>query len=110
MSDWLRRVLTRIHRLTAAGDVRFTLKALHEIAELEPSLDERDAIAVLRALSGNDSAGRLRSTTTGEWMYVFKPEAGTKRLYVKLILRDHCIVVSFHADSEESSNGDQNDA
>lgn len=106
MSDWLRRALTRIHRLTATGHVRFTLKALHEIAELEPSLDELDALAVIRTLSGNDSAGRLHSSATGEWMYVFKPEVGTKRLYVKLMLRDHCIVISFHGDTEESSNDD----
>ncbi len=42
--------------------------------------------------------GRLRSSSTGEWMYVFKPNAGAGVTYVKVILRNECIVVSFHED------------
>jgi hypothetical protein len=37
-------------------------------------------------------------------MYVFKPEATGDVLYVKLILRSDCIVVSFHEDE-----GDRNE-
>lgn len=31
-------------------------------------------------------------------MYVFKPTLGAVLVYVKVILRDDCVVVSFHAD------------
>ena len=45
------------------------------------------------------------SSTTGEWMYVFKPVVEGSVLYIKLILRNECVVVSFHEDDqgEESS-------
>jgi len=31
-------------------------------------------------------------------MYVFKPRVGETSIYLKLILRDGCLVVSFHED------------
>ena len=31
-------------------------------------------------------------------MYVFKPHVATIDLYIKVILRDECLVVSFHED------------
>lgn len=55
----------------------------------------RDVIA---GLGAEDSAGRLVSETTGEWMYVFKPDVGGQIIYVKLVLRGDCVVVSFHED------------
>ena len=33
-----------------------------------------------------------------EWMYVFSPSLAGVILYVKVIVRDDCIVVSFHED------------
>jgi len=57
--------------------------------------DVRDVIA---GLGADDSAGRLASETTGEWMYVFKPDVGGQIIYVKLVLRGDCVVVSFHED------------
>ncbi len=50
--------------------------------------------------------GRLRSSSTDEWMYVFKPPAAADVIYVKLILRHDCIVVSFHED-EGGRNEDE---
>ena len=99
MSRWLPRVLRRIRRLATARRVRFTLKARRELALLgELSLDEEDACAVLAALVPTDSAGRVLSETTGEWMYLFKPAVAGLVLYLKVVLRNDCIVVSFHED------------
>ena len=45
-----------------------------------------------------DSAGRLASEVTGEWMYVFKPAVEGRIIYVKIVLREDCVIVSFHED------------
>lgn len=101
MPRWLPRVLTRIHALATDRRVSFTLKARRELAELCDSLDEEDACELLAALTAQDSAGRLRSSATGEWMYIFKPALDNTVLYLKIILRGECIVVSFHEDLAE---------
>jgi len=49
-------------------------------------------------LATDDSAGRLGSTARGEWMYLFKPRLAGMVLYVKLIVRNDCVVISFHED------------
>lgn len=98
---WLPRVLTSIRSLAAQRRVSFTLKARRELAELGSGLDEEDACELLAALTARDSAGRLRSSATGEWMYLFKPALDDKVLYLKIILRGDCIVVSFHEDQAE---------
>lgn len=103
MPRWLPRVLTRIRGLAAARQVLFTLKARRELAALELGLDEEDACDLLAELTAEDSAGRLASAATGEWMYVFKPALAGVVLYVKLILRKDCIVVSFHEDEGDGS-------
>jgi hypothetical protein len=85
-----------VHSLASTGRVLFTLKALRELASLDLGLDEEDALEILRRLRGADSFGRLRSEHTGEWLYVFLPRAAGETLYVKLLLRADCLVVSFH--------------
>ena len=40
-------------------------------------------------------------------MYVFKPYVGGRVLYVKLIVRDGCVVVSFHEDEGEGHEEDE---
>ena len=57
-------------------------------------------------MSAGDSAGRLVSETTGEWMYVFKPTVGGQVLYVKIVLRADCVVVSFHEDERAGHEED----
>jgi hypothetical protein len=94
---WLPRVLTRIRELAAARKVLFTLKDRRELAGLGVGLDEADACDV-KKLTTEDSAGPLESESTGEWMYLFKPWLAGVVLYVKVILRNDCIVVSFHED------------
>jgi hypothetical protein len=69
-------------------------------------LDESDAGEVLASLSPTESAGRARSTHSGEWMYVFKPQVSAVPLYLKVILRDQCGVISFHAQDESDEEDD----
>jgi len=106
MSRWLFKVLKRVRSLAAAHNVQFTLKALRELAGLESGLDQEDACVVQAELSAKDSAGRVASATTGEWMYLFKPQVSGTILYIKLILRNNCVVVSFHEDEDEVDEED----
>jgi hypothetical protein len=98
MPRWLPKVLTRIRELAAARKVLLTLKARRELAGLDLGLDEEDACNVLAGLAAADSAGRLESAVTGEWMYLFKPRLAGTMCYVKVILRNDCVVISFHED------------
>ena len=104
MPRWLRRVLTRIRELATTRQVRFTLKARRELAGLQLGLDEEDACDVLANLKPEDSGGRLASPVTNEWLYVFRPTLAGAVLYVKVIVRTDCIVVSFH---EDTGDGDE---
>lgn len=106
MPRWLQGALTRIRALARAKKVRFTHKALREVVALELRLDADDCCDVLEQLTAADSAGRLRSAITLEWMYVFKPEVARARLYLKVILRDDCIIVSFHEGGGEYGDED----
>jgi hypothetical protein len=106
MPRWLRKVLPRIREQARGGRVRFTYKALQELASLELGLDQDDCCDILASLTAADSAGRVRSPFTDEWMYVFKPRVGGVRAYVKVILRSDCVVVSFH---EEVTTDDDQD-
>ena len=78
------------------------VKALRELAALGMGLDEEDACDVLARLAISDFIKRMRSRRTGEWMYVFMPDVGGELAYVKVILRDDCIVISFHQEREQS--------
>jgi hypothetical protein len=96
MPRWLPKVLSRVRRLAVERRVRFTLKALRELAALDVGFDESDACDVLKTLGTADFRARLVSEATGEWMYVFVPRIAGARLYLKLVLRADCVVVSFH--------------
>jgi hypothetical protein len=99
MPRWLTTALGRIRALAADGKVRLTLRALRELSAL--GLDVDDAMAVIAGLRAADSAGRVVSEGTGEWLYVFKPQVGGTTVYLKLAVRTDCIVVSFHVDQED---------
>jgi hypothetical protein len=99
---WLPRLLRRIHELVGRGQVRFTLKAIRELAALGAGLDAQDGCDVLVGLTADKFAQRLKSESTGEWMYVFKSSVASTTVYVKLILRAEGLVVSFHEDEGES--------
>jgi hypothetical protein len=98
---WLPRLLSHIRELAGRGQVRFTLKALREMAALSSGLDAQDAYDVLAALTADDFAERLESEATGEWMFVFKPVVAGTVVYLKLVVRIACVVVSFHEDEAE---------
>lgn len=99
---WLPGVLTRIRELAGQRKVLFTFKALRELAALSIGLDEEDACDVLASLARADFVARVRSRGTGEWMYVFKPTIGSDLIYVKVILRAECVVISFHEEEDRS--------
>lgn len=106
MPRWLPGVLRRIAELAASRRVHFTLKARRELAALELGLDEDDACDVLARLAPEDSTWRVRSEATGEWMYLFKPTIEEVVLYLKVIVRNDCIVISFHEDERHRREED----
>jgi MqsR (Motility quorum-sensing regulator) toxin of toxin-antitoxin system len=103
---WLTLALREIRQLAAQRKVRFTLKAFQEIGRLGMGFDEDDACDVLANLASSDFVTRLVSANTGEWLYVFKPSVGGVAVYVKVVLRVDCVVISFH-DEEEQTDEDE---
>ena len=106
MARALANVLRRVRALAAERHVRFTLKALREQALL--GLDAEDACETLEGLRASDFVRRLASESTGEWMDVFKPRVGDFSIYLKVVLRGGCLVVSFHED--EDGKGDHEES
>ncbi len=102
MPRWLTRVLARIHALAANDMVRLTHKAESEARSIDMEL--RDVIDVLAALQTSDFAERLVAQDDGDWMYVFVLEIVGTTVYVKVVLRTKCIVVSFHEDKESKTH------
>ncbi len=98
---WLLTVLSRIRALAVQRKVRFTYKAFRELAALDLGLDEDDACDILANLSTSDCVERLVSRETGEWMYLFTPRVAWSVLYVKVILRADCVVISFREGKDE---------
>lgn len=98
MPRWAALVSAAIRDRVARGQVRFTFKAITELAMLGEGLDKSDICEVLADLRPSDACSRLRSSSTHEWMYVFKPHVGATILYLKVIVRTSCIVISCHDD------------
>ena len=104
MPRWLPRQLGRIRERAKQRRVNFTYKALRELVTLGSGLDPDDACDVLARLEETDFHDRLKSESTGEWLYVFKPTVAEMLVYVKLIVRETCLVVSFHEDEGVSDD------
>ena len=102
---WVTPVLRQIRGLAAQRKVRFTLKAFQELGRLGMGLDEDDACDVLANLAASDLVDRLVSEQTGEWMYVFKPSIAGVVVYVKVVVRVECVVISFHDEEESDEDG-----
>ena len=98
---WLPATLKMIHKLAKKKKVVFTHKVALEVAHLDLGIDFDDVCDVLSSLIAADFRERLKSKSTNEWLYVFKPEVGGTVLYVKLLLRAECVVISFHEDDYE---------
>jgi len=103
LPPWLPRALRRIRRLAAAGHVRITYKAFCELQEL--GLEADDLVDVLACLSPGDSDGRLPSRFVDTWLYVFRPRLAGVEIYVKIALRDDCVVISSHEDQGPEEEG-----
>ena len=70
------------------------------------STGTRELVDELASLAASEFAERLRSKRTGEWMYIFKPEVGGVPVYLKVILRTDCVVISCHVEKEQSREDD----
>lgn len=102
MPNWLPNILHRLQDLASRGRVRFTAKALEEIEELSSELSIEDFYFVLANLHQADFVERFMSEKTAEWMYVFKPLVEDELIYVKVILRTDCVLISFHEDEDHA--------
>jgi hypothetical protein len=47
---------------------------------------------------------RLVSERTDEWMYVFRPSVDGAIVYVKIVLRADCVVISFHEEEDRDED------
>ncbi len=106
MPRWLPRALARIHRLAAARKVQFTEKAFEELRALPLGISVEDAHQILENLTAGECAGRLVSRESDEWLYVFKPRIAEIVLYVKVVLRADCVVISFHEELGDDDQGE----
>jgi len=101
----------RIHRLAIVGKVQFTEKALEELRALPLGISVEDAHHILENLTANECAGRLVSREAEEWLYVFKPQIAGTVLYVKVVLRADCVVISFHEEGgDDPDEGEDQEA
>jgi hypothetical protein len=95
-----RIALQRIRELASKQAVRITSKVQAEMDALEPPADIDDVVEVLSLLTSDDWQRRVCSELTGEPMHVFKPVTVHGLLYVKVVIRGNCVVVSFHEEVE----------
>ena len=103
---WLVRVIEEVRRCGRTRAVDFTANADEELLALDLGLAEQDACDVLSRLSARDFAQRVISSVTGEPMYVFQPHVAGVSLYIKIVLRQRCVVISFHEREAAEDDGD----
>ena len=105
MPSWKAVVVAGIKRLARESRIVITEKAKVELLALRaslpsildlPELDEEDIREVLLDLKQAQLVQRLTSKRTGELLYVFHPEFYGETIYLKLAVRDDCVVISFH--------------
>jgi hypothetical protein len=101
---WLDEVLEEIHAHARAGRVQLTDKAHHERRQLGLELGVPEVVEILLALEPRDFRQRLPSEIPAEWLYVFKPTFWRVIIYIKLALRERCVVISFHEDDHGKAN------
>ncbi|MBZ0271016.1 type II toxin-antitoxin system MqsR family toxin [bacterium] len=104
MPTWLPRILRRIRKDASENRIRLTNKARLE-AEHGFGLKHIDICDVLKKMTFRDFAERIESIDGNEWLYVFVTDVAGIRAYIKIVLRENCVVVSFH---EDKINGDKN--
>jgi hypothetical protein len=100
MARWPWTVTLRVRQHARAGRVRFTKKAVLELEAMGLSIDDGEAYDVIASLTPDDAAKRIRSSVSGERLYVFRPMVAGAPLYIKLALRQACVVISFHPEDD----------
>lgn len=95
--------MAQIQQFAEAGRVQFTLKALRELVVLDLGLDETDVCEMLCGIQEQDFRERIISSVTGECLYVFSPNVAGVVVYLKVVLRSNCVVISFHEDVKHES-------
>jgi hypothetical protein len=103
---WLVRALDEVRRCGLNRSVDFTVKADEELLALGLALTLDDACDILAHLSVRDFVERTISARTGEAMYVFTPQVADVSLYLKVILRRRCVVISFHEQDQADDHED----
>lgn len=107
MAHWKQSAVAEIRRLATEYRIIVTEKAYQELRDLRswnperpdiPELDEEDVRDRLMTLQSRDLVQRLTSVHTGEPLYVFKPEFADTVVYLKVAVRDDCVVISLHED------------
>jgi hypothetical protein len=99
LARWKTVALDEIHRLARLGRIVLTQKARRELDFLcDHLIDEDDLLVILLGLRVQDLVQRIFSTATPEWLYVFKPQVHSLTLYLKVAIRENCVVISFHED------------
>ena len=63
---------------------------------------ESDAVEILASLGPGDLVRRVRAEMTREWMLVFVTDVVGVALYIKVLLRVTCLVISFHEAQDEA--------
>ncbi|MBI2519580.1 MAG: type II toxin-antitoxin system MqsR family toxin [Bdellovibrio sp.] len=100
---WTQKIIDKIRQLAQQGNVQFTLKALRELAVLELGLDETDVCEILAGLRASDFRERIVSAVTREYLYVFTPNVFGVEIYLKVVVRENCVVISFHEDLKDEN-------
>lgn len=86
--------LSRIHELISAGKIRTTYSSLAGAAAA--GLDFDAMVEVLKNLKTQDFYKSMTSYADHKtWQDVYRPWVSTGRLYLKLIVLDDVLVVSF---------------
>jgi hypothetical protein len=107
---WLGDVLRAIHGHARSSSVRLTYKALVEMAGLDPAVSPEEALELLAGLTRSRFRYRVRSARTGEWLYVFRAAWCGERIYLKLLLRADCTIVSFHPEDSDHEHEEGEDS
>ena len=107
MANWKESAVAAIRSLATEYRIIITEKAFQELRDLRswhldqpdiPELDEEDVRDLLMALQPKHLVQRVASVHTGEPLYVFKPEFADTVVYLKVAVRDDCVVISLHED------------
>ncbi len=103
-SKHIENVIDQIKLLALAGRVIFTAKALYELESMDIGLDSTDVCLLLTTLEKNDFHDRILSKITDEYLYVFIVRISNIEVYLKIMIRQSCVIISFHENRSKGAN------